>query len=652
MRGLWLALGMAAGACAAAERNLADLTLTELMDEPVTSVSKKETRLSDSATAITVITQDDLRRLGITSIPEALRLVPGFDVARIDASHWAVSSRGFNQQYSSMLLVLVDGRSVYTPTFGGVYWDSQDVALADLDRIEVIRGPGATLWGANAVNGVVNIITKHAKETQGALLAAAFGTEDQPSLDARYGGTLGADTHYRTYAKYFERDGLTGTGAVKSGDWSSVRTGFRGDWEPSDAQLVTLQGDYYSLETETTRRVVTLTPPFARTVSADRATHGFNLLGRWTQKRSDISHLSVQAYFDSYSRYEESRDTLDLELEHRFVAGERHDIVWGTGLRRTEDDLHLAPDVVTAPARRNLNLYTLFVQDEIALLPDRLRITLGTKLEHNDFTGLEVQPNLRALWTPADGHTVWASASRAVSTPARVFHDTLLPSYAFQLPQGPATEVVLAPNGRLGSQKVDAYEVGYRSRPTDRVSADLTAFYNAYSDVHALVNGQPQFQFAPVPHVVVPLTWSASLDGRSYGAEVSVNYKPLDAWRITATYAWIRVHAGIENAFGSGTPEQQFGLRSYASLTQKLELNANLLRVGAIDSVAGPQLVIGIPSYVRLDAGLVYHATSTFEIGAWGQNLLDRRHAEIVSQDSGAVYQIPRSVLARVTKRF
>jgi iron complex outermembrane recepter protein len=639
-------------AARADERNLADLTLAELMNEPVTSVSKKATRLSDSATAITVITADDLRRLGITSIPEALRLVPGFDVSRIDASHWAISARGFNFQYSNTLLVLIDGRSVYTPTFGGVYWDSQDVALEDLERIEVIRGPGATLWGVNAVNGVVNVITKPARDTQGLVLSAALGSEDRPTADARYGGTLGSDVHYRAYAKYFEREGLRDGDAGLPDGWRSVRTGFRADWEVSADRLLTVQGDYYSVHSHSFQLVPTFTLPFTAIVKEDRPTEGFNLVGRWTRTLSERSHVTVQAYFDSYARFQQSRDTADVEIEHRFSAGERHDIVWGVGYRFTTDELHLGPALTSLPASRDTDLFTAFLQDDLALLPNRLRLTAGVKLEHNPFTGFETQPSVRTLWTPSTGHTLWASASRAVSTPSRFYNDSRFSVATFPAAGGVLLEAALIPNENLPSQTLDAYEIGYRVEPVSSVYADLAAFYNIYDNLYGISTQAPEFAPTPVPHVVLPLLWSPNLDGRSYGAELAVNYKPLDSWRLTGTYSWLHLRVRPDAASAGGSPAHQFGLRSYASLAPRFELNTALYYVSSIQSLKSPTETVHIDSYVRLDVGLVYQATRTLEVGAWGQNLLERRHAEVASQNTSSVSEVPRSALVRVTKRF
>jgi iron complex outermembrane receptor protein len=643
--------GLVIGVAYGAERNLADLSLAELMNEPVTSVSKKETRLGDSATAITVITADDMRRLGVTTIAEALRGVPGLDVARIDANHWAISARGLNLQYSNTLLVLVDGRSVYTPSFGGVYWDVQDLQLADVERIEVIRGPGATLWGANAVNGVVNVITKHSRDTQGTLVSASVGTEDQPGLDVRYGGTVGSDIHYRTYAKYFDRASLSDEAAFPD-PWHALRAGFRADWDPSPERSAMLQGGWYRLSEPNYETYPTFTPPFTQAIEADSPSEGFDLVGRWTERYSETSQLSVQAYVDSFSMYSESRDTADLEIQHRFAPGEHHDVVWGVGYRFTSDTLRLGPALTTLPESLDSSLYTAFAQDEVTVVRNVLRVTGGVKLERNDYTGLEVQPNLRAVWTPAAGQTLWASISRAVSTPSRFYRDTRFSMGVTPTQGGPLVEVAAMPNANLPSQKLNAYEIGYRTEPVSNVSLDLATFYNRYHDIYGFAQGLPQFELSPVPHLLVPLQWAPNLEGLAYGAELAVNYKPRDSWRVTASYSWLHMRVYPDATLGEGSPAHQFGLRSYATLSPRLDFNTTLSYVSAIRSLSGVKDTVPVPAYVRLDTGLLYHLTPAIELGLWGQNLLDARHPEIASQNTAALNEIPRSVQGRITMRF
>ena len=645
--------GVVAASASAAEPRLTDLSLVELMNEPVTTVSKKATRLGEAATAVTVISADDIRRNGITSIPEALRLVPGFDVARIAGGYWAISSRGFNLQYANNLLVLLDGRSVYTPAFGGVYWDAQDTLLDDLDRIEVIRGPGATLWGANAVNGVVNIITRSARETQGTLLSAATGTEDRPLLEARHGGALGENATFRVYGKYFSRDGLANeTGGEAFDDWRSVRAGFRADWERSADQHLTLQGDYYSLHSDYLQTNLSYLPPYSERVAMERESTGANLLGRWTRTLSDTSHVSLQTYLDTYEMELEHRNTADVQLEHRFAPSARHDVVWGAGYRVSEDETHFGVDIITQPASRALHLYTAFLQDEISLLPEKLRLTVGAKLEHNDFTGFEAQPNLRLFFAPNLRHAFWAAASRAVSTPSRFYHDARYEAAAFQPPASPVVVATMMPAPYLPSQKLDAYELGYRVEVSAGLLVDLTAFHNEYRHLYRQVPGEPFFDVEPVPHVVQPLLWRADADGRAHGVEAAVSWRPLDVWQLSANYSWLHLRAPLTEALADGSPVHQASLRSHLRLSQTLELSSALYYVDSIETLAASLGSTHIPSYERFDTGLVYRPSATLEFGVWGKNLLDPYHAESSNRNAGVMLEVPRSLMARITKRF
>lgn len=638
--------------------SLADLTIEELMNESVTSVSKKETSLDLSPAAISVITGDDIRRLGITSIPEALRLIPGLDVARVGANEWAISSRGFNHQFANKLLVLMDGRSVYTPSFGGVFWDAQDMVLEDLDSIEVIRGPGATLWGANAVNGVINITSKHTKDTQGMLASAFFGMEEQPGVSLRYGGALGSDLHYRVYVKGFNRDGLVDpAGNSVPDDWNSLRGGFRADWEPTGDDLVTLQGDYYSMNTGGNVTLPLFTPPFSRTSAADHLSRGGNLLGRWTRTLSDESQVSIQAYFDHFRNDSglavETRDTADIQLEHRFPLGSWNDIVWGLGYRFTTDEFINSSALSFTPVSEDLNLYTAFVQDEITVVRDRLRLILGSKFEHNDYTDWEIQPGARLLWTPTDRQTAWASASYAAGTPSRVFRGGRLVNGVDQSPGGPLIETAFIGNSNLVSETVLAYELGYRIAPAPNLSVDLTAFYNVYDNLIGVAPGSPQLEGTPVPHLVVPLNFANNISGDTYGAEASVQWKPSDLWRLTANYSWLHMDLEPDNDPASGaSPQQQVSLRSYLDLPGDLEFNCFASWVDGIKSLGQGGATTAIAPYLRVDAGFVWHPEKSLEVGIWGQNLCDDQHAEFTSQSTRGITEIPRSVVGKITWRF
>ena len=466
-----------------------ELSLEDLVNIKVTSVTKKETSLEDSPAAVTVVTQDDIRRFGITSIPEALRLVPGMDVAQVNSHEWAVSVRGFNGEFANKLLVLVDGRSIYTTAFGGVVWGMQEVVMEDLDRIEVIRGPGGSLWGANAMNGVINIITKSAKETQGGLITTTVGTEDQPSTTIQYGGQLATNLYYRAYVKYFNRDEFVdSTGAAAPDPWSGIQGGFRLDWEPSTEDKVTLQGDYYEHRVNESQNFPNLLLPYVPNGEVVNHDSGGNLLGRWTHEISDTSGLSVQAYFDHFSPeqlgVQYSSDTIDLDAQHNFALGSRNDILWGLGYRHISDSLRPSSYLTFNPTSQEEQLFSSFVQDEITLVRERLKLTIGSKFEHNDYTGFELEPSGRLLWTPTQHQTIWSSLSRAVRTPSRAERSEQV--NIAELPPSATSPAVLLPafgNTGLESEQLFAYELGYRLELAKRWSLDVAGFYNKYDEL-------------------------------------------------------------------------------------------------------------------------------------------------------------------------
>jgi iron complex outermembrane receptor protein len=405
--------------------DLTELSIEDLMKIEITSVSKKAQKISDAAAAIFVITQEDIRRSGVTSIPEALRMAPGVEVARIDANKWAISARGFNSRFANKLLVLMDGRSVYSPLFSGVWWDVQDTMMEDIDRIEVIRGPGATLWGANAVNGVINIITKKAGDTLGGLVTAGGGTEEKGFGALRYGLKPAEDSDFRAYAKYFNRDrSVTSTGADAGDEWDAFRAGFRLDHETSARNNFTLQGDYYTGNAGTTYDVASITLPYLNTFQKKSESAGGNIIGRWNHTFENDSEFSLQAYYDRSDRKDLFAagvvDTADVDLQYRFKWFGGQEFVLGTGYRFTRDNIANDNELRTAdPASRSESLLSAFIQDDITLIDNRLHWVIGSKFEHNGYTGFEVQPNTRLIWTPSTTQSVWGAISRSVRTPSR-----------------------------------------------------------------------------------------------------------------------------------------------------------------------------------------------------------------------------------------
>ena len=640
--------------------DLTELSLEELMNIRVTSVSRKTERLSRAAGAIHVITQDDLRRAGVTSLPEALRLAPGMEVARVDAHTWGITSRGFNDVFANKLLVMIDGRSMYTPLFSGVFWDMQDTLLEDLERIEIIRGPGAALWGANAVNGVINIITRRAKDTQGVLLAGGGGTEERGFGNVRYGGTLGGDAHFRVYAKYFNRDeSALPSGAEADDAWQVARSGFRMDWDASERNTLTLAGDLSTGTLAQSFLLATLTPPFQQTAHDDLNIRGGNLLARWSHTFSDASDIRLQFYYDHTVRdtliFKENRDNYDVD----FQLGRRQDIIWGLGYRLTSDDVGNSFSVALNPQSRTTRLLSAFAQDEITLLPNQLYLTLGSKFEQNDFTGFEIQPRARLSWTPSDWQTIWAAISRAVRTPSRAEDDIRLSQQVLPpgrvFPGAPPAVTVFFGNRGFDSEKMLAYELGYRVQPHEQVTLDLATFYNAYDHLRSLEPGTPFLETSPAPaHLVIPFSVANKLKGETYGVELSGLWQVAEWWRLRGLYSFLQIQLRkdqssqdtISEGAEGNSPHHQFSLRSSMDLPGRLELDLAFRYVDRLPSLR-------IPSYSTLDVRVGWKITRGLEAAIVAQNLLDHRHPEFRPSFIGTQFtEIQRAVYTKLTWRF
>ncbi|HKX31593.1 MAG TPA: TonB-dependent receptor [Blastocatellia bacterium] len=659
---IWLGSIASAAWAQSPPTDLTATSLEDLMNIEVTSASKKEEKLFQTAAAIYVITQDEIRRSGLTSIPELLRLAPGLEVARIDGNKWAISSRGFNGRFANKLLVLIDGRSIYSPETAGVYWEAHHLPVEEIERIEIIRGPGGTLWGSNAVNGVINIITRHAKDTQGGLITAGGGSEEQGFGSARHGGRIGAKAYYRVYARYFNRGGLDEPSGYNAHDWqSAVNGGFRLDWKRSEHDTVTLEGDLYDSslkERSINRSLLQLLAPPSLTPGEF---NGGSLLGRWNHLYSDRSDTTLQIYFDR-SRREifdlgERIDTFDVDLQHHLAIGRRQDLIFGLSYRLIADQTNSNPanPVQQTPKARTVQLFSGFVQNEVMLIKKRLRLTLGAKLEHNDYTGYEVQPNVRLLWTPNDHQTVWAAVSRAVRTPARGETTLRINLPAITVPFGPPLVPTLLGNPGVKSEELRAYEFGYRHQPSKKLSFDLATFYNFYDRLQTLEPGQPFFEPAPgIPHLVLPLAFNNLSRGETYGAELSANFDLNPRWKIQGSYTFLREqihlypgsHSTGSEAGEGENPRHQFQVHSFFKLPRNFELDAALYRVSRLPSVQ-------IPGYTRLDARFGWKAGENFELSLGLQNLLDDRHPEYNSRIIGAVTSQPkRSIYGKAAWRF
>jgi iron complex outermembrane recepter protein len=606
---------------------LKKLSLEELMDIEVTSVSKRPEKLSETASAIQVITGEDIRRSGASSIPEALRLASNLEVAQVDSRQWAISARGFNSTAANKLLVMIDGRTVYTPLYSGVFWDVQDVLLEDVDRIEVISGPGATLWGANAVNGVINVTTKNAKDTQGLLVSGGGGTELRDFGSIRYGGTVSSNLHYRVYGKYFDRDSMAlPDGQDANNDWRMGQGGFRLDWDASQANLVTVQGDLYGGR-------------MAQRGADDIRVDGGNVIGRWTHTFSENSEFKLQLYYDRAHRvipgtFAEDLDTYDVDFQHRFLVGERHDVVWGLGYRLINDDVGNTPGLAFLPPRVARQWVNWFAQDEIALVKDRLHLTVGTKIEHNDYTGFEFQPSGRLAWKVDQGQTLWGAISRAVRTPSRIDRELFAPG---------SPPFFLAGGTNFVSEEVLAYEVGYRVQPCPRLALSLAGFYNDYDNLRSIEKANPPAAF--------PLVFANGQHGETYGGELTADYRVTDWWRLRAGYTELQVHirpkpGSTDTSNGSGEshdPNHQVFLRSSLDLPGHFEFDADFRHVSGI---ANQQ----VPAYQELDLRLAWQPIPRLEVSIVGQNLLHDRHPEFGSPS--ARREVERGVYGKVSWRF
>lgn len=642
---------------------LAEMSLEELMSIEVTSVSKKAEPLSSAAAAIYVITRADIRRCGATTIADALRLAPGLQVARTNANKWAVTSRGFSGDFANKLLVLIDGRSVYTPLFSGVFWDVQDVMLEDIQRIEVIRGPGAALWGANAVNGVINIITQAAENTQGGVLAAGGGSEERGFGALRYGSAIGNDTFLRVYGTYANRDNSVGPeGTPSHDDWDIMHAGFRLDRTTPGHNSVTVQGDIYDGTAGETHAIPVLTPPYVDLVDDQTRMDGGYLLARYTHHPSCTSDLALQLYFDRTRRHNifngEERSTLDLDVQHRFRVTNAVEGVYGFGYRVTSDEFDstsvIRPDVM----QRTDNLPSAFIQGEASLFGDLLRVTVGSKFEHNDYTGFEYQPSGRVLWLPHERHAAWAAVSRAVRTPSRYEHDVkapfkVLPPDTRENPTPVPIVLTAYGDDSFDSEVLLAYEAGYRVMPLHKLFVDIATFYNAYSRLRTGELGYPFVDSIPSFHLILPFRAGNDMEGETYGAELAVDWQARDWLRLRAAYTHLqmdlRLLAGSDaqplGEQAGASPEHQLSLRAALDVTADIDLDLWLRYVDIL-----PEL--DIDSYVELDARLAWRPHPRAELALVGQNLLQAEHAEFRSEVSDGCMQIQRGAYASATWRF
>jgi iron complex outermembrane receptor protein len=631
------------------------LTLAQLMEIEVTSVSRQREPLSESPSAIQVITGEEIRRSGASGIAEALRLADNLAVAQKNAHDWAISARGFNTDLANKLLVMVDGRSVYTPLFSGVFWNQQDYLLEDIDRIEVVSGPGGTLWGANAVNGVVSIITKSAADTHGGFLEAGGGAPLERFIGGRYGGAIAAEAHLRGYAKYFERDDEVLPSGLDAGDsWHMGQGGFRLDVGSSAKDLITVKGDLFvGRERLSTGGVAEF--------------GGGNLLGKWSRQFSDESRTSLQAYYDRTHLVQpvpalvlngstfapagvlkDDLDTLDIDFQHQVRLKQKHRLVWGLGYRFTHNVVANAPGLAFVPPTLDRSLFSAFAQDQIDVSTD-VAFVIGSKVEHNSYTGVELEPSARLRWTISSKHILWAAVSRAVRMPSRVDRHERLPTPAL----APLIPNLLVGGENFQSETVVSYETGLRGQVAGRLSASVAGYYNRYGRLRSTSPSPP-------PAVAgLPLFFENNLEGETRGVEMSLDYQPREWWRLHAGGALfgqdIRVEAGkvdFNQALNeTADPGRRFSLRSSMNLVRSLELDLGFRHVGSFRYNNGG-VPAEVPGYHDLDAHLLWHASGKLDVSIAGQNLLRDQHLEYVISSPNPRVEIRRGLYGKLVLRW
>ena len=641
--------------------DLTDQSLEDLMNVQVVSVSKTEQTLSRTASAVFVITQEDIRRSGATNIPDLLRMVPGVDVAQINANTWGVSVRGFNARFSNKLLVLVDGRPTYTQTFGGVFWDVLDLPFENIERIEVIRGPGGSIWGSNAVNGVINIITKNASETHGGLLVAGGGNVDQGFGTIEYGGKLGEKTDYRVYTKYLNVDHFPGLTGQDGGDgWRTLRGGFRIDSIISSKDTLMFEGNLYSgREGTPSTYLPSVTAPALLNNELLVDLSGGYLQGVWNHAFSPHSDTTLQVSYDTYERkdtLDEGRGTLNLDFQHHFSGWARQNIVWGLNYNYSASHSDGSFTASLTPADLATELFGSFIQDEIAMVPDRLFLTIGAKLEHSYYTGFDAMPSARVAWAPSPRHTLWAAVSKADRTPSALDTSIRANLGGFTGPGGIPILTRLTGTPLVKNEALIAYEMGYRTMVLKQLSIDFTAYYNNYTDLNTT---EPSALFVentpPPPHLVLPLIFENLMRGETHGTEVAVNWQATHRWSLSPGYAFEQIHmhlaptsedtTSVGAAEGSG-PEQSAQLRSHLVLWHGLNWDTSTYFVGRLTDPREP-------SYTRLDTQLSWHLSERVSLSFVGRNLVKDHHEEFVDSTSSArTTLIKRSAYIKLSWQF
>jgi len=635
--------------------DLSQLSLGQLGDIAVTTASKEPEQVWQTPAAIYALTQEDIRRSGATTIPEVLRLVPGVEVARIDSDHWSIGVRGFGSGFSKSVLVLIDGRSVYTPLFAGVYWDVQDTVLEDIERIEVIRGPGGTIWGANAVNGVINIITKNAKDTHGTLASVSGGNLDNGEGEVRQGGGIGNSFDYRFYGKAFTRGYESHPEDPHYDDWRQQRGGFRMDWNKGSSDNFNVQGDIYHGEDGEITSVGSFSPVAQVTLAGNDIVSGGNVMGRWQHNFAGGNDFQVQAYYDRTDRqavqYGETRNTFDVDFLYHLKLGSRQTVLWGAGARVSPSHfVQMVPGLNFTANNQTESIYSGFVQDEIQIVKQKLSLTLGSKFEHNSFDGFDAQPSARLLWTPRPRQTFWAAVTRAVRTPSRLDTDVELFEFLGDLPKTtvPAyLEVTGDPT--FDSEELLGYEAGYRTLLTSKFYVDFSAFDNQYDDLASYGKGTGSLQTKPITYFLLAEPYANGIKGSTEGFEIAPKWNPTSWWQLKGSYSYLHLSTedkpgytdtGTVAIYNGSSPHSGIVIQSLFNLPKRFEYDMTYRYVSALPAQA-------VQAYSTADVRVGWH-TGDFEFSVDGQNLFQPEHGEF-GNTPGPVVGIGRTVYAKIT---
>jgi iron complex outermembrane recepter protein len=652
-------LGLTAFSSAQDRTDLTQLSPEQLSKLEVTSMSKKEQRLSDTAGAVFVITRQDIRNSAATSIPELLRMVPGLQVAQLNGYQWAVSTRGFAEQYASKMLVLVDGRSLFDPLFSGVVWSEQTMPLEDIERIEITRGPGGTVWGTNAVNGVINIITREAKDTPGSVVSAGVGNQERSQGFAQYGGKISGNTHYRIYSRYYDQGPAGEIAGQPSHDSSrSTSGGFRTDTQISKNDRLMVEGMAFANNSGLDDSEFSYTPPFNSVGVTSLNLSGQNLLSSWTHKYSTGAQTNVQvsiAHVHELERgdLDQSGSVVTVAAQHEFFVGERHDFVSGVEYDlRSSQATALANAVSFVPENPKLSVAGAFLQDEILFLNGAVHFTIGLRAEHNSLSGMDYEPNARILWKATSRQSVWMAyglANRGASP-----SDTFVRSNVTAFQGAAGTEVVrYFGNPEIKPEKLHAFEVGYRFEPYKALSFDVATFYNRYLDLIGSAPAQPFFESGPPSRLVIPIVAQNNIAGASFGAEFSARWIPRSWLRLSTAYSLLeldlqgngRAPGDTASVLEGQAPRHQLYFAASGDITKWLRLDSDL-------SFRDRLPYGNVPGYTTLDSKLSWHPRQRGEFSVGAKNLLNKEHLEFVSTQGGLPTTMGRSVYGRATWRF